>query len=128
MNYNPIDNSNRDIHNILNTNQDLVEITYNSRAEVVAQLIYQKIIEFQASLPDNEDVIICSVNFDIGTKLFVENIGYIGYNLIWFLGKDNNGKPLELIQHIHQLNFQLSVYQKPDVEVPKRKIGFLSDQ
>ena len=128
MNYNPIDNTNHDIRNILGANQDLVEITYNSRAEVVAHLIYQKIIEFQANLPDNEDVIICSVNLDIGAKLFVENIGYIGYNLIWFLGKDTSGKPLELIQHIHQLNFQLSVYQKPDVESPKRKIGFLSDQ
>ncbi|WP_415825469.1 DUF6173 family protein [Enterocloster bolteae] len=35
--------------------------------------------------------------------------GCIGYNLIRFGGKDNSGKPLELIQHVSQLDFLLTV-------------------
>jgi len=37
---------------------------------------------------------------------------------------DNSGKPLELIHHIHQLRFLISVAPKPEVDTPKRKIIF----
>ncbi|MFQ9185640.1 DUF6173 family protein [Agathobacter rectalis] len=49
---------------------------------------------------------------------FVKEIGYIGYNLVCFHGVDTSGKPLELIQHVQQLNFLLMV-------VSKRQIGFV---
>ena len=42
-----------------------------------------------------------------------------------FGGKDSEGKPLELIQHILQLNFLLTVVPKPELEMEKRKIGFV---
>lgn len=38
---------------------------------------------------------------------------------------DNQGKPMELIQHIHQLNFLLTVAPKTAPDIPKRKIGFV---
>ena len=55
----------------------------------------------------------------------VKEIGYIGYNLVCFHGEDTSGKPLELIQHVQQLNFLLMVVPKPEIEIPKRKIGFV---
>jgi hypothetical protein len=55
----------------------------------------------------------------------VKEIDYSGYNLICFYGEHTNGKPLELIQHIQQLNFLLMVVSKVEPEVPKRKIGFV---
>ena len=100
-------------------------IQEESTAEHVARHLYEEIINYQANLPDVNDVALQVVHFNQSTLIFVENIEYIGYNLVCFYGKDNQGKPMELIQHIHQLNFLLTVVPKPIPEEPKRKIGFV---
>ncbi|WP_444239969.1 DUF6173 family protein [Eshraghiella crossota] len=64
-------------------------------------------------------------NSYIFTSLLIKEIGYIGYNLVCFHGEDTSGKPLELIQHVQQLNFLLMIVPKPEPEVPKRQIGFV---
>lgn len=64
------------------------------------------------------------VQFNQSTTILVENIGYIGHTMISFHGKDTSGNPLELIQHISQLNFLLMACKKSEPELPKRKIGF----
>ena len=53
------------------------------------------------------------------------NFCYIGYNMVCFHGEDMNGKPMELIQHVQQLNFLLQVVPKPVPELPKRPIEFV---
>lgn len=83
------------------------------------------VIDYQSQLSETEDVAMSVVSFNSTTTLIVESIGYIGYNLIRFVGKDNSDKPLELVQHVSQLNFLLMVVPKPELEVPKRKIGFV---
>ena len=94
-------------------------------AKDIAYAIYDEVVEFQKSLPSNTDVAIQLVTFGSSSTLLVDTIGYKGGNLIVFRGKDNSGKPLELIQHIHQLNFLLKVAQPPQQPAPpKRKIGF----
>ena len=65
------------------------------------------------------------VQFGQSTTILVKGIGYSGYNLVCFHGEDTEGKPLELIQHVQQLNFLLTVVPKPVPEVPKRQIGFV---
>lgn len=97
-------------------------------AEVVAQNIYEEIKAFQATLPDENDVALSIVQFGGTTTMFVDSIGYIGYNLIRFGGLDSSGKPLELIQHVSQVNFLLMVAGKPDAEMPKRHIGFVTEE
>lgn len=101
-------------------------IQEGSTAQIVAENLHQEILNYQSNLPDSEDVAISIVQFGQSTTILVDSIGYIGYNLVRFGGKDNSGKPLELIQHISQLNFLLTVVQKPEPEVPKRPIGFVS--
>lgn len=64
------------------------------------------------------------VQFNQSITILVKEIGYIGYNLVCFHGEDTSGKPLELVQHVQQLNFLLMVVSKPEPEAPKRKIGF----
>lgn len=102
-------------------------IQEQSIAEIVAENIYRELLNYQASLSDTEDVAMSIVQFNESTTILVDSIGYIGYNLIRFLGKDNLGKPLELIQHISQLNFLLMVVPKSEKEPEKRKIGFLQE-
>ncbi len=101
------------------------KIQLGSTAEQVATHLYNEIQRYQASLPDTEDVAMMLVQFNQSTTILVDSIGYIGYNLVKFGGVDNSGKPLELIQHVSQLNFLLMVVQKPEPEKPKRQIGFV---
>ena len=102
-------------------------IQEGSTAQIVAENLYQEIINYQGNLSDAEDVAMMVVKFNESITILVDSIGYIGYNLVRFGGKDNSGRPLELTQYILQLNFLLTVVQKPAPEVPKRKIGFVQD-
>lgn len=102
-------------------------IQSNSTAEIVAHALLQEIINFQQSLPDNSDVAMALTNFNQSTLILVDSIGYIGYNLVTFQGKDSSGKPMTLIQHVQQLNFLLCVVPKTVPDAPKRQIGFVDD-
>lgn len=101
------------------------KMQFDSRAEQVAYYLYEEIRDYQNNLPDTEDVAMSIVQFNQSITILVKEIGYIGYNLVCFHGKDTSGKPLELIQHVQQLNFLLMVVPKPEPEAPKRQIGFV---
>ena len=102
-------------------------IQEGSTAKQVAINLYEEIVKYQASLPDTEDVIMMLVQFGQTYTIRVTNIGYSGYTLVCFHGEDIDGKPLELIQHISQLNFLLQVQPKEKPEAPQRKIGFVGE-
>lgn len=120
---NAIQKSNSDKQKMVNA----AVIQEGSTAQIVAENLYQEILNYQANLSNIEDVAMSIVKFNESITLLVDSIGYIGYNLVRFGGKDSSGKPLELIQHVSQLNFLLMVVPKPEPEVPKRKIGFVQD-
>lgn len=101
------------------------KMQFDSRAEQVAYYLYEEIRDYQNNLPDTGDVAMSIVQFNQSITILVKEIGYIGYNLVCFHGEDTSGKPLELIQHVQQLNFLLMVVPKPAPEVPKRQIGFV---
>lgn len=101
------------------------KIQVGSTAEQVAMHLYNEVQRYQASLPDDQDVAMMLTQFNESVQVLVKGIGYSGYNLVCFHGEDNNGKPLELIQHVQQLNFLLTVVSKPEPETPKRQIGFV---
>lgn len=105
----------------------MATIQEGSVAQIVAQNIFEEIVRYQAKLPEKDDVVMCVVQQNQSTIIHVDSIGYIGYNIIRFGGLDNSGKPLELLQHVSQLNFLLRVEPKPNPEVPKRRIGFVAD-
>lgn len=106
---------------------EAAKIQSDGNAEQIAYYLLAEAREFQANLPDAEDVAMALVNFGQFTTLLVESIGNIGYNLVRFSGKDSNGKPMELIQHVSQIDFYLTVVPKETPETPKRKIGFYPD-
>lgn len=93
-------------------------------ASQIAKNLYDEIIRYQLELRDTEDVAIMLVQFGQAYTIRVSSVGCSGYSLVCFHGVDNNGKHLELIQHISQLNFLLQAVPKDIPDTPKRKIGF----
>lgn len=104
---------------------DAADIELNCVAEVVAQKLFDAVIKFQDGLPDSDDVAIQLVKFNESITIFVNSIGYIGYNLIVFSGTDTSGTPMKLIQHVQQVNFLLTSVKRQ--EPSKRPIGFRAE-
>ena len=102
-------------------------IQEQSTAELVAQHLHQELLNFQANLLDSEDMVMSVVQFNESVVIRVLSIGYIGYSLIRFLGTDNSNKPLELIQHVSQLNFLLETVPRQSSSPEKHPIGFLRE-
>ena len=118
-----VDSANQNMQSMLRTASIMEENT----AMNIATRIYNEVLKFQAELPDEEDVAISCVSFGSVTTILVENMGHIGSSLVAFYGRDSSDKPLELIQHIHQLNFLLTVAPKAVPEISRRKIGFVGE-
>lgn len=100
------------------------EIVASSTAKVAATTIYNKMIKFQKELDNTHDIALSLVQFGASMTVFVDGVGYSGYNLVVFYGTDVVGNKVELIQHINQLSFILISCPK-EVEMEKRKIGFV---
>lgn len=117
-----------DITEQLNRNRELLQmpgiIAEETTAEKVCQRIYSMMQEYSSILNQNQDIGMMLVNFGQVITIVVENIGFSGYNLIYFSGKTPDGKPQYLIQHINQLNFLLTPVPRPEPEKPKNPIGF----
>lgn len=103
------------------------DIQTENTAPIIAHKLYDEIISYQQSLPEEDDVVLAVAHFGNTTNIFVNSIGYIGYNLIVFYGTDSLGKPQKLIQHINQLDFLLTCQVKTVPEAPKRQIGFQAE-
>jgi len=102
------------------------EIVAKSTARAAAYTIHQEMLRFQNELDETHDVGVSLVQFGGSIIVLVDNIGYSGYNLVVFYGKDTSGNKVELIQHINQLSFILVSYPK-EPEIQKRHIGFVGD-
>ena len=96
-------------------------------AENICRAICDVIRNHQSNLPDGQDIAIKASYGGIQSTILVESICCIGSTLIVFVGKDIDGNLVELIQHIHQLNFLLT-FVNTNSQEPKRSIGFVTQQ
>ena len=99
------------------------EIAKTNNAEYIAKIIGQKIIEFQSTLSEVQDVVLQIIQFNDAVTLYVTGVYHLGMGLVVFQGLDSNDIPYEIVQHINQINVLMTVVPKP-AEVPHRKIGF----
>lgn len=89
------------------------------------EIIRKYILRFQADLDREHDVGLMLTNFGNTVLMEVTEIGYENSVLMVFTGYVN-GRKSTLIQHVSQLNFLLTSVPK-DPDVPKRRIGFISN-
>ncbi len=83
-----------------------------------------KLIEdFEKGIDKDEEVGATLVGMPGDGTMQIEDVGFWGPDLIMFMGKNSDGKPVRLIQHYTQISVVLNALKKPE-ERPARRIGF----
>jgi hypothetical protein len=93
-----------------------------SPAESMFGRIAKQIAEFESQLDDNEDVGARLVTSSNNLTFHILNLEYREPDLIIFHGTNEHNKPLQLLQHVTQINILLTALPK-ELEKPRR-IGF----
>lgn len=82
--------------------------------------------DFHKSLDEDHEAGARLVSFGQSITFHIEDISWWNPSLISFVGKTENGEPVELIQHITQISVLLIKMKRPEPLTPKRPIGFAS--
>ncbi|MDZ5453900.1 DUF6173 family protein [Labrys sedimenti] len=88
--------------------------------------IIKSIIEFEKKLDDKTEVGGRLVNFGARETIAIDDVGFWGPDLVIFYGKNADGHPVELLQHVTQINVLL-VAIPAETETPRR-IGFILEK
>ena len=94
-------------------------------AEWKYEKLKEQIQEFEAKLDSSQEIAICLTSLGASIKLAVHDISFQNPDMLYFYGKVD-GNEAQLIQHISQLNLLLIAVPRPDLTVPRRRIGFIS--
>jgi hypothetical protein len=82
--------------------------------------------DFHKTLDDEHEVGAQLVNFGQSVTFHIEDISYWNPSLISFIGKNENGEPVELVQHVTQISILLVAMKRENIGQPKMPIGFAS--
>ncbi|WP_420472305.1 DUF6173 family protein [Brevundimonas sp. FT23042] len=83
-----------------------------------------KLIEdYEKGLDKDEEIAARIVGLPGDGVMQIEDVGFWGPDFILFLGRNNEGRPVRLIQHYAQINVLLDARRKPE-EREARRIGF----
>lgn len=104
-------------------NQLKNEIAQTNNAEYMAKVIGQRIVDFQSTLSEVQDVALQIIQFNNSITLYVTKVSHLGLGLIVFQGSYSANNPCEIVQHISQINVLMAIVSKP-ADIPHRKIGF----
>lgn len=80
--------------------------------------------DFESKLDEDHEIGARIVNGPGDGAFHMRDVGFWGPDFILFMGVNENGRPIRLIQHYTQLNVLLSAMAKPKPEEPARRIGF----
>lgn len=80
--------------------------------------------EFHKNLSDEYEVGAQLVSFGQSVTFTFTSISYRDPSLISFSGLREDGSPIELVQHVSQINILLIRMKRAQPEEPKRPIGF----
>jgi hypothetical protein len=82
--------------------------------------------DFHKTLDDEHEAGAQLVNFGQSVTFHIEDISYWNPSLISFIGKNENGEPVELVQHVTQISILLVAMKRENIGQPKMPIGFAS--
>jgi hypothetical protein len=94
-----------------------------SEAQWMVMRLAQAVAAFESKLDTDHEVGFSMVSFGANQVLRFEDIGYWSPDLVLFYGRTDDGAPIQLIEHVSQVNVMLVAARKPSPE-PPRRIGF----
>jgi hypothetical protein len=101
-------------------------IKFKDDADTIAEDLIEAANEFQSSLDEDREAGAMLASFGQTVTVYITGIGYKGGKLIKFIGYlADEGTPVELLQHVSQINFLLVSLPRQNPEEPKRPIGFI---
>lgn len=86
--------------------------------------LYEEILDFDANLDNENEVIARLVSFGEAIQFSIESIGFSDPSLIIFSGHTADGSHVQLVQHVSQISILLLSAKRPEPEKPKFPIGF----
>lgn len=92
-------------------------------AKWMYERVARQIIEFEKKLNNDEEIGGRLVSAPGEGAFHIEDLGYWGPDMLIFYGKNQHGRPVELLQHYSQLNVLLTAIPKEKDE--PRRIGFI---
>ena len=95
----------------------------NSAAEFHKRLV-RYVVEFENELDNSKEVGVRLVSFGQTVEFHVENVGYYNPSLISFIGKTEDGNPIQLVQHVSQISFLLMAVPRQNPERPRQEFGY----
>ncbi len=104
-------------------NLNLILAQQNFASEFCKKL-YEEILEFDANLDNENEVIARLVSFGETIQFSIEGIGFSDPSLIIFSGHTADGSHVQLVQHVNQISILLLSAKRPEPEKPKFPIGF----
>lgn len=96
-------------------------------ASAFANQLIAQIRRFDEALDLAQEVGMQLVSFGQSVTFHVAEIAYCNPSLIIFKGWMDNGRRVELTQHVSQISFLLIALPRLNPEKPKRKIGFIQE-
>lgn len=120
---NPIIDMQNASNNLLNQMAHNEEVSHGY-ANIFYEQLVDEIKDFDNSLDDEYEVGVKLITYGNTYQFYLTDIGYHNPYLIYFYGELSDGSPIQLIQHVSQINFVLIKLKKQHPEKPKRKIGF----
>lgn len=84
--------------------------------------VVKSIVDFEKDLNEEQEIGARLVSFANNEIIHIDNVGYWGPDIITFYGRTADNHPVELLQHISQLNVLLVAV--PKTETVARRIGF----
>jgi hypothetical protein len=100
---------------------DAIEDNYASE---FYKRLAELITDFDAALDQTQEVGVRLVSYGQTVVFRPTNMGYYNPSLICFRGVSEDGKPVELVQHVSQISVLLMALPREDTSQPKRPIGF----
>jgi hypothetical protein len=100
--------------------------TSQSPAEWMHERLVKQIAEFESALTDDEEISGRLVSAPSEGSFHIEDVGFWGPDMIIFHGKNQHGRPVQLLQHYSQLNVLLTALPKESAS--PRRIGFMLEQ
>ena len=88
--------------------------------------LIEYIKDFEADLDGEHEVGARLVSFGQAVTFHIADVGYYGPDIISFSGINEEGKKVQLVQHISQLSVLLVAMQKQAAK--PRRIGFILDE